>query len=181
MASPPPDNPAATLWTLGRIMTHPLHTEVAAFFEERRQEIYAYLLTLGIRPDEAQEHTNESFLRYYAALRSGTSIQNPRAWVYAVAHNLAMTRHAETDAATLPFDLPAITTQTPETLALEQERLTLLHRAIENLSPQQRHCLHLRADGLRYREIAAIIGINPSTVGELLHRAVKRLRKALYE
>ena len=64
---------------------------------------------------------------------------------------------------------------------LERERMAQIHRAVENLSPQQRSCLHLRAEGFRYREIAAIIGINPSTVGEFLQRAVKRLRKALYE
>jgi len=59
---------------------------------------------------------------------------------------------------------------------MEQLRL-----AIGSLSPQQRSCLHLRAEGFRYREIAGILGINPSTVGEFLQRAVKRLRKVLYE
>ena len=59
--------------------------------------------------------------------------------------------------------------------------MTVLRTAIENLSPQQRSCLHLRAEGFRYREIAGILGINPSTVGEFLQRAVKRLRKAIYE
>ena len=71
--------------------------------------------------------------------------------------------------------------ETPESLALAKERNAQLRLAIENLSPQQRACLHLRAEGFRYREIAGIIGINPSTVGEFLQRAVKRLRRAIYE
>jgi DNA-directed RNA polymerase specialized sigma24 family protein len=49
------------------------------------------------------------------------------------------------------------------------------------LSDPQRHCLHLRAKGFRYREIAEIIGVSTSTVGEAMQRVVKRLRKALYE
>ncbi len=181
MATRPTDNTAASIWTLGRRVTNPLHAQAAELFVERREEIYAYLVTLGVRPDEAQEFTSEAFLRYYVALRDGQTIRNPRAWVYTVAHNLAMNRHAERETLPLPVELPGTERETPESLALERERMAQLHRAIENLSPQQRHCLHLRADGLRYREIAGIIGIDTSTVGELLQRAVKRLRKALYE
>jgi RNA polymerase sigma-70 factor, ECF subfamily len=181
MASRPPENTAASMWALGRSVTNPLHALAEELFIERREEIYAYLVTLGVRPAEAQELTSEAFLRYYVALRNGQAIRNPRAWVYTVAHNLAMTRHAETETLPLPLELPTADQETPEALALDRERMAQLHRAIANLSPQQRHCLHLRADGLRYREIAGIIGIDTSTVGELLQRAVKRLRKALYE
>jgi DNA-directed RNA polymerase specialized sigma24 family protein len=42
-------------------------------------------------------------------------------------------------------------------------------------------CLYLRAEGLRYNEIAATIGVGASTVGEFLNRAVTRLRKAIDE
>jgi DNA-directed RNA polymerase specialized sigma24 family protein len=49
------------------------------------------------------------------------------------------------------------------------------------LSDQQRHCLHLRTKGFRYREIAEIIGVSTSTVGEVMQRAVRRLRKTLYD
>lgn len=162
-------------------MTNAVHAEVVAFFNERRQEIYAYIISLGIRPDEAQELANDAFLKYYVARRGGQSIANPRAWVYTVAHNLAMTRHSESESIEAHVEISGIDAQTPETIALERERFAQLHRAIENLSPQQRTCLHLRAEGFRYREIAGILGINPSTVGEFLQRAVKRLRKALYE
>ena len=158
-------------------MTRDLNEKVERLFVERREEIYAYLLSLGVRPEEAQEMTQESFMKYFVALREGQPIENPRAWVYAVAHNLAINLKLRGDV--LPFSIAA--RETPETLALERERMAVLRIAIENLSPQQRSCLHLRAEGFRYREIAGILGINPSTVGEFLQRAVKRLRKAIYE
>jgi RNA polymerase sigma-70 factor, ECF subfamily len=69
----------------------------------------------------------------------------------------------------------------PERVLLEREKFRRLHDAVSALSPQQRHCLHLRVEGFRYREIAEIVGISTSTVGEFLGRAVKRLRRALYE
>jgi hypothetical protein len=36
----------------------------------------------------------------------------------------------------------------------------------------------LRSEGLRYREIAEVIGISPSTVDEFLRRAISRLSEA---
>ena len=56
-----------------------------------------------------------------------------------------------------------------------------LGRAWVTLSPQQRQCLHLRAEGLRYREIAETMQISISSVREFLGRAITKLQKAAYE
>ena len=53
--------------------------------------------------------------------------------------------------------------------------------AIAQLPQRQRECLHLRAEGLRYREIAEVLGITTSGVSESLKRAVLRLMNELYE
>jgi len=52
-----------------------------------------------------------------------------------------------------------------------------LRQAVAKLTPQQRECLRLRASGLRYREIAEVLGIGISSVGELVQRATARLRE----
>jgi len=51
------------------------------------------------------------------------------------------------------------------------------HRAVESLSEQQKRCLFLRLEGLRYPEIAAAMGISASAVSEFLRRAMARLKK----
>ena len=56
-----------------------------------------------------------------------------------------------------------------------------LGKAWMTLSPQQRQCLHLRAEGLVYREIAETMHISISSVREFLGRAIARLQKAVYE
>jgi DNA-binding CsgD family transcriptional regulator len=43
---------------------------------------------------------------------------------------------------------------------LQRERLDRLHTAVLNLTRLQRECLHLRAEGLRYREIAGLLEIS---------------------
>jgi RNA polymerase sigma-70 factor, ECF subfamily len=56
-----------------------------------------------------------------------------------------------------------------------------LRRSMEMLTPQQRECILLRASGLRYREIAEVLGIGISSVGETMQRAASRLKTRLYE
>src|ERR1039458_1297451 len=64
-----------------------LQDQVAQLFVESRQDVYRYLLTLGLHPPQAQEGVQEVFLRLYTTLRKGEAIENPKGWVFRVAHN----------------------------------------------------------------------------------------------
>src|SRR5581483_8616860 len=70
--------------------TKKIRDEVAQLFLEARDDVYRYLLTLGLYPPQAQEAAQEVFLRLYASLRKGEEIQNHRAWIFRVAHNLGL-------------------------------------------------------------------------------------------
>jgi RNA polymerase sigma-70 factor (ECF subfamily) len=158
---------------------------VVRLYEEARQDVYHYLLRLGLSPSSAQEGAQEVFLRLHSALLKGESIHNPRAWVFRVAHNLAVTEHrAGNRWMALDPGLEAALTDRgpgPEARVLQRERSARVNEALAELSPQQRRCLYLRAEGLRYREIAETIGVGVSTVSEFLTRAVARLRRAADE
>jgi DNA-directed RNA polymerase specialized sigma24 family protein len=52
------------------------------------------------------------------------------------------------------------------------ERIRLFKTAFGQLTPRQKHCLLLRAKGLRYREIALEMGVSIQRVGELMQRAI---------
>jgi|SRR3984957_420324 len=160
-----------------------LQDEVAQLFEEARDDVYRYLLTLGLYPPEAQEASQEVFLRLYATLKKGELIRSPRAWIFRVAHNLGLKIRAQ-QKGNEPFDASlearlAGSTADPERSLLERERASRFHAEIEALSEQQRRCLYLRLEGLRYPEIAAALGISASAVGEFLRRAIVRLKKAI--
>jgi RNA polymerase sigma-70 factor, ECF subfamily len=158
--------------------------QVTRLYEEARDDVYRYLLTLGLAPPQAQEAAQEVFLRLYADLQKGKRIDNPRGWVFRVAHNHGVTLRGR-EGIMRPFD-PELETQlfdrsdNPEQALLDRERRLRLHRAVDSLSDQQRNCLYLRAEGFRYREIATILGISDSTVSEFLRRAITRLRKVLH-
>lgn len=162
-----------------------LQDEVARIYEESRDDLYRYVALIGLPREQAQEICQEAFLRLYAALSNGQQIENPRAWAFTVARNLALTaRGSAAPFAALDPDTEsrlAAASPTPEQSVLDLERQRRLRSAVRLLSDQQRHCLHLRTKGFRYREIAEIIGVSTSSVGEAIERAVKRLRKALYD
>jgi RNA polymerase sigma-70 factor (ECF subfamily) len=159
-----------------------LQEQVTRLFEESRDDVYRYLLTLGLHPARAQEAAQEVFLRLYATLRKGEEIQNPRGWIFRVAHNLGLKIRARQNSET-PFDAEIgakyanTQSETPESELLERERMMRFHNAVEGLSEQQRRCLFLRLEGLRYPEIGLAMGISASAVGEFLRRAMVRLKK----
>ncbi len=158
---------------------------MARLFEEARGDVYRYLLTLGLDPGQAQEGAQEVFLRLYVTLKRGEDIRNHRAWIFRVAHNLGLKLRARQNLQP-PFDADlesrlASREMDPEQRLLERERLLRFHRAIGGLSEQQRRCLYLRLEGLRYPEIGAILGISASAVGEFLRRAITRLRRMNHE
>ena len=151
---------------------------VEEIYEAERDHIYSYLLYFGVPAGRAQELAQDSFLKLYLKMSKGESIENPRAWLYRVAHNFALRFHQREalfdDLAGGPE--PPDASPDPEHAAMEEQRRSVLVQAIRDLSPQQRNCLHLRVQGLRYREIADVIGISTSAVGEFLRRAGARLK-----
>src|SRR5690349_19450171 len=119
-----------------------LQDRVAQLFEEARIDVYRYLLTLGLHPPRAQEAVQEVFLRLYAAMKKGEEIQNPRGWIFRVAHNYGL-KVREKQVAEEPFDAGvesrlAAAPDNPETELLERERMLRFHHAVEGLSDQQK-------------------------------------------
>jgi RNA polymerase sigma-70 factor (ECF subfamily) len=162
-----------------------IEEQVAQLFEETRSDVYRYLVTLGLDPGQAQEAAQDVYLRLYVALKKADDIRNLRAWIFRVAHNLGVRlRSRESTWRPLDPELEARLPdpgENPERIAIERQQKLCLHRAVHTLSPQQQQCLYLRAEGFRYREIASILGISDSSVGEFLRRAIARLREATHE
>ncbi len=164
-----------------------LEQKVTQAFELLRGPVHRYLVAVLGNPAEAEELTQETFLRLYRHLHSGQSLENVRAWVFRVAHNLAIDRQrtnqnpalgspiCRTELHGLRRDLGP----SPEERVLDQERLERIHAGLVQLSPQERQCLDLRAEGLRYREIAQTLGISGSSVAEFLRRAIHKLMREI--
>ncbi len=67
---------------------------------------------------------------------------------------------------------------TPEEHASSMQRQKRLLAVVAALPQQDRLCFNLRAEGLRYREIADVLGISLGTVSASLTRTLARLMRA---
>src|SRR3984893_6810424 len=70
-----------------------LQQRVTKIFELLRDPVYRYLFRVLDNPHEAEDLTQEVFLRLYMYLHKGQTVTNIRAWVFRVAHNLAIDQH----------------------------------------------------------------------------------------
>jgi RNA polymerase sigma-70 factor (ECF subfamily) len=162
-----------------------LSERVQSLFEQLRVPVFRYLLRKTRDSGRAEDITQETFLRLFRHLREDRLLDNPKAWIFTVANNLAVDasrneshikdldettwKEIEQSKSGLQAD--------PEKLMLQRERLDRLHIAVLNLTPLQRECLHLRAEGLRYREIAGLLKLSPSTVMDAVRRATLKLAR----
>lgn len=162
-----------------------LEHEVIALFDEYRNRLLRYALSFRLPAQDAEEIIQEVFLALYRHLQKGKSRENLRGWIFRVAHNLALKRRRagtrfldvrETDTAWEANRLdPGLN---PEEQLAAMQRCNRLLAVLCVLPEQDRHCLQLRAEGLRYREIAEVLGVSLGAVSVSLTRSFVRLGRA---
>jgi RNA polymerase sigma-70 factor (ECF subfamily) len=154
-------------------------------FDELRLPVSRYVVSLGLPAAVASEIVQEAFLRLYRHLRTDGRRENLAGWVFRVAHNLAVNELKRAGASDLSGaeqeESRPDPGSDPEQLMLRKERMTCLDSAIRSLPLRQRQCLFLRSEGLRYREIAKVLGIGISSVAEAVQRAVDTLARVCHE
>jgi RNA polymerase sigma-70 factor (ECF subfamily) len=157
-----------------------LEDEVAELFERWRPGLLRYLLAVGLPTPDAEEVVQEVFLSLYSHLQKGKPRTNLPGWLFRVAHNLGLKRrHIASKSVALAEDLeslPHAALNPEEQLAHNQRRQRLLS-ILQALPEQDRRCLYLRAEGLRYREIAEILGMSLGAVAISLDRSLEKFQR----
>lgn len=167
-----------------------LRQEVAGLYETHRAEIHGFLVHTRCRAEDAEEITQEAFLRLYRVRVAGKRVDAPRSWLFAVARNIAIDRARRRKQHRLisldegfgeGLERLASDAPTGEDVLLARNRRAALAGALADLTDLQRECLHLRAHGLPLREIGAIVGVSVWGVSDAVRRAVRRLQKGIDE
>jgi RNA polymerase sigma-70 factor (ECF subfamily) len=161
-----------------------LEEEVVRLFNEYRNPLLRYLLSFGLTTHDGEEVVQEVFLALFLHLRRGKSRANLRGWIFRVGHNLAlkqrirqfrsMAHFVEADSTDHCLD----SGPDPEEQVTSAQRQVLLQGVVQNLPELDRCCLYLRAEGLRYREIAETLGMSLGGISLSLGRSLAKLRSA---
>jgi RNA polymerase sigma-70 factor (ECF subfamily) len=156
--------------------------QITQLFERQRAGVYRYVMTIVGSSGIAEEITQEAFIKLYSFTRNGGHVHHERAWVYRTAHNLAVNEGCRKQVTSAAVDWDWLSKvrpdpdPDPEQRVLQQEKYARLRGVLNRLPTQQRQCILLRVEGFGYAEIARILNVSKSTVGESLRRAMKRLK-----
>jgi RNA polymerase sigma-70 factor (ECF subfamily) len=153
-----------------------------AIYDAYGDRIYRFCFRLSGNAADAEDLTQEVFLAAYQGLHRFAGRSSLATWLYRIAHyrwrRINSARGPET--VSLDGEL-ADTVAAPDPTALRMERMSL-DSALAMLPPVQSEAfLLVKAEGLKYREAAEVLGIPQGTVQSRVHDAVVRLRELLAE
>jgi RNA polymerase sigma-70 factor (ECF subfamily) len=164
----------------------------SGIFHRYREPIRRYLRSLARDSAEAEDLTQETFLRAYRNLSSLQDQAKLSPWLYRIATNVFYDRYRQTrfhpQSLALDEVSPAgeeATRADPNLPRLDQvieqkEMSACVQDYLDNLSDSYRAVILLHdMEGLSNPEIAEMLGCSLATVKVRLHRARRRLKEAL--
>jgi RNA polymerase sigma-70 factor (ECF subfamily) len=161
----------------------------------RRHQRRIFRLTAHLlrSPSEAEDVTQETFVRAYGALARFDGRSEPFTWIYRIAVNLSLNaiRARKTQRTSSPPDDPQIeglladtrgTNANPAEQTAERQLALALLEGMNELSDTLRTTLVLVGiDGLSHAEAAEVLGCPEGTVAWRVHEARRKLRAYLAE
>lgn len=144
-----------------------------------------YVMSLGLPACAAEDVAQDAFLALFQHLRLGRDRSNLRGWLFRVAHNLALRHRRSVHHRLMVSGLADTVTEraiepgaNPEEALSHRQRWQRWRLVVEAMPERDRRCLALRAEGLRYRDIAGVIGVSLGAVAMSMSRAIARLARA---
>lgn len=185
-------------------------TETATLVEQARQgdarafealvnrykdKIFVYVTRMIHDPVDAEDITQDTFLRAYQSLGNFRGAASFQTWLYRIASNLvidAVRRRKRRDDGNISLDAPVDTDEGevareladerrgPEELASSSALQQEVRRAIAEISPKLRSVLVMYdLQGMSYQEIADVMGCPLGTVKSRLFNARAQLKDLL--
>lgn len=158
------------------------HAFVEALFAKHHNEIYAYLVRMLRDPELAADLTQDAFVKAYKAYDSLEKDENARAWLYQIAHRVALDELRRRKIIRMvPWTGEAHgAAPSAERIALDLRLSGPLERALAQIPERQRAALLLaELHDLTGLELAAAMGVSHVAARAILTRARESLRRAL--
>jgi RNA polymerase sigma-70 factor (ECF subfamily) len=148
-------------------------------------EIYRYLQRVLGRADDADDLSQETFLRAYRAYRSLPEGANVRAWLFSIATNLTKNHFRSESRRRLAYGAvrassPVAVDPAAEAELISRETGALVDGVIQHLPLKQRLAFTQRKiHGLDYEAIGQSLGCSAETARAHVFQAVRKIRQKL--
>jgi RNA polymerase sigma-70 factor (ECF subfamily) len=160
------------------------HEAFAALMTRHQRYVYNLAYRLLQDTHEAQDLTQEAFLRAWKGLETFRGQAKFTTWLYRIVTNLCYNRLPRLQQQVAELDVETVGTlalpenQSPVALAETADRHVWLHRQVAVLPPKYRLVIALfYLQELSYQEIAQVLGVPLGTVKTHLFRAREWLKK----
>jgi len=156
-----------------------------AFVLQHHAEIHRYLCRIAVRMSEADDLSQETFLRAYRAWAGLRPDTNRRAWLYTIATNvyrnhLRSERRRRVAHATVRTTRCEIDLGGPEAEAVARQAGAVTEAAIRGLPLKQRLAFNLRKlEEFDYETIGKSLGCSAESARAHVFRALRKIRIAL--
>lgn len=167
----------------------------AELVERYQHRLITILRHLVGHPDEAEDLTQEVFLRVYRARKKYRAQCKFSTWLFTIANNLALNwlrgRQRKPTVSLPAQDSGPLGARPAEQLVVardaapsqglhRQELSEVVRQALDSLNERQRMAVVLnKFEDMNYAEIAEVMGLTTKAVKSLLNRARTNLRQAL--
>jgi RNA polymerase sigma-70 factor (ECF subfamily) len=155
-------------------------------FDRCAPQLLRYVASFGLGPEETEDIVQEVFLAFFRHVRLGRDHTNTTGWLFQVAHHLALKQrqrlrrrlavHDAWDQTLIDHRVDPDPNAEAQLVRLERQRR--LRSVVRALPDRDRRCVLLRAEGLTYRDIAAVLRVSLGAVAKSLTRAMTRLLNA---
>ena len=158
--------------------------EVLALFDECGAPLLRYVGAFGVNAHDTEDVVQDVFLSLFRHVQLGRPRTNLRGWLFRVAHNLALRQRLRTkrrqtvEAPEAAEPVGVAQGPDPEQQLVSLERQRRLLAVFRALPERDQRCLAMRAEGLRYREIAGALGMSLGGVAKSLARSMTRMVNA---
>ncbi len=158
-------------------------------FEALMKKYFSLILNFVFRfvgnRQAAEDLTQDIFLKIHDQARNYVPKSSFKTWIYVIARNMSLNevrrnKYRDTNTEITGDEADTRSDMHPESATLENETVTMVRQAIEQLPERQKTALIMnRYDELSYDEIATIMKLSPKAIKSLLMRARESLKKIL--
>jgi RNA polymerase sigma factor (sigma-70 family) len=149
-----------------------------ALVRRYRRELLAYCRRVGSVGTNAEDTLQQGLLQAWSAIRTGVEVRDPRAWLYRIVHNVAVSNQRR------PVVVPVEVRETAGARGADQEaeQRMAARDALAGLAAlpdlQREVMVGTAVDGMSHEELASALGLSSGAVRGLIYRARATLRAA---
>jgi RNA polymerase sigma factor (sigma-70 family) len=149
-----------------------------ALVRRYRRPLLAYCRRIGSAGTNAEDTLQQALLQAWSAIRTGVEVRDPRAWLYRIVHNVAISNHRR------PVLVPVEMRDTAGANGadFEAEQRMAAREALAGLAAlpdlQREVMVGTAVDGMSHEELALALGLSSGAVRGLIYRARATLRAA---